>query len=72
MPAAWLAKVREVGKRMTVDAVAVPVRLMVWGLVGALSVIVTVPVRVPATVGLKVTLMVQLPLAATELPQLLV
>ena len=57
---------------MTVAAVAVPVRLMVWGLLGALSVIVTVPVRVPAAVGLKVTLMVQLPPAATEPPQVLV
>ena len=38
----------------------------------ALSLIVTVPVRVPVAVGLKVTLMVQLPPAATELPQLLV
>ena len=36
----------------------------------ALSLIVTVPVRVPAAVGLKVTLMAQLPPAATELPQL--
>ena len=57
---------------MTVDAVAVPVRLMVWGLVGALSGIVTVPVRVPAAVGLKVTPMLQLPPAATELSQVLV
>jgi hypothetical protein len=48
----------------------VPVRLRVWGVLEALSLIVTVPVRLPVAVGLKVTLMVQLPPAATELPQL--
>ena len=48
----------------------VPVRLTAWGVLEALSLIVSVPVRVPVAVGLKVTLMVQLPPAATELPQL--
>ena len=38
----------------------------------ALSLIVTVPVLVPAAVGLKVTLMVQLAPAASELPQVVV
>jgi hypothetical protein len=38
----------------------------------ALSVIVTAPVLVPVAVGLKVTLMVQLALAATLEPQVLV
>jgi len=50
----------------------VPTRLTVWGLPVALSVMVNEAVRVPLAVGLKVTLMAQLPLAATELPQLLV
>jgi hypothetical protein len=36
-----------------------------------LSVIVTAPVRAPVAVGVKVTLIVQLAPAATELPQLL-
>jgi len=38
----------------------------------ALSVMVTTPVLVPVAVGLKVTLMVQLALAATLEPQVLV
>lgn len=37
-----------------------------------MSVIVRVPVRVPLAVGVKVTLIVQLPLTANEAPQLLV
>ena len=37
-----------------------------------LSVIVSVPERLPSCVGVNVTLIVQLPLAATELPQSLV
>src|SRR5438105_3019414 len=53
-------------------AVPVPVRLVVWGLLLALSVTVRVAVRVPAAVGVKVTLIVQLPPAATLVPQLLV
>ena len=40
-------------------ATPVPLRVTVWGLPEALSVMVTVPVRVPAAVGVNVTLMVQ-------------
>lgn len=51
----------------------VPVSEMVCGDPVAESVMVTVPVRVPGTVGVKVTLIVQDPLfAATDVPQLLV
>jgi hypothetical protein len=50
----------------------VPVRLIVSGLPAALSAMVTVPVRVPVVVGWKVTLIVQLEPAATEVPQVLV
>ena len=53
------------GERLTRGAVPVPVRLTVWVAGLALSVIVTAPVRVPAAVGLKVTLSVQLALTAT-------
>ena len=53
-------------------ATPVPVRLAVCGLPVALSVTVTVPVREPAAVGVKVTLIEQLPPAATEAPQVLV
>ena len=49
-----------------------PVRLMLCGLLAALSVMVIAPVRVPVAVGVKVTLMVQLPAAATNVPQVLV
>ena len=54
-----------------VDETPVPARLTVCGLVPALSVIVTAPVRVPVVVGVKVTLMVQLDPAVTAPGQLL-
>jgi hypothetical protein len=50
----------------------VPVRLTLCGLLAALSVKVIAPVRVPTAVGVKVTLIVQLPAAATNVPQVLV
>ena len=65
------------GERVTAAAgavallVPVPERLTVWGLPLALSAMLSVAVRVPLAEGLKVTLRVQLALAATELPQLL-
>ena len=49
-----------------------PVRLTVCGLFVALSVTLSVAVRLPGAAGLNVTLIVQLPFAATELPQLFV
>ena len=49
-----------------------PVRFTTCGLPGALSVMLTVPVRVPVCVGVKVTLMMQLAPLASELPQVLV
>ena len=49
-----------------------PVRLTVCGLPVALSVMVMVPGWLPVAVGVKVTLMVQLAPAATEVPQVLV
>jgi len=50
----------------------VPLSVTVWGLPAALSVIVSVPVRLPVAVGVKVTLIVQLEPAATEPAQVLV
>jgi hypothetical protein len=47
------------------DAVPVPVKLAIWGLLLALSVTVRVPEAAPAAVGEKVTAIVQVPLAAT-------
>lgn len=53
----------------TASATPVPVRLAVCGLPGALSVIDSVPVRVPPWVGLKLTFTMQLAPAARVLPQ---
>jgi hypothetical protein len=73
VPTFWLLNVRLVTERLAVaDAVPVPVRLTVCGLPAALSEMLTNAVRVPVAVGLNVTLIVQLPPAATELPQVLV
>ena len=71
----WLANVRVVADKLTAGAAAVvplPVRLTVWGLPVALSVKVMVPGWLPVAVGVKVTVMVQLAPAATEVPQVLV
>ena len=51
---------------------AVPVTLMVCGLVLAPSLTVTVPVLLPPTVGANVTEMVQFPPGITVVPQLFV
>ncbi len=61
-------------ERLTVALVLVPVpvRLTDCGLPVALSVTVTAAVRVPLAAGVKVTLIVQLAPAGTELPQVLV
>jgi hypothetical protein len=72
VPTFCAGKVKEAGERVTTGAVPVPVRLMVWVAGLALSVMVTAPVLVPAAVGLKVTLRVQLAPAATLEPQVLV
>ncbi len=59
---------------MTAGAVVtpLPVRLAVCGLPCALEVIVIAPVRVPAAVGMNVTLMVQPGPVAKPVPQLFV
>ena len=49
-----------------------PLRLAVWGLLPALSVIVTVPATAPIAVGLKVTEIKQFFPTATEPPQVFV
>ena len=73
MPTACAGKVKEAGERLTTGAATpVPVRLTVWVAGLALSVMVKAPVLVPVAVGLKVTLSVQLALAARLEPQVLV
>ena len=59
------------GDRLTPAAVPVPDRLTACGLPLALSAMLTDPARLPLAEGVNVTLIVQLPPAATELPQLL-
>lgn len=49
-----------------------PLKPTVWGLPGASSVIASVPLRFPGTVGVNVTLIVQETPAATESPQVFV
>ena len=72
-----MPKARLVGERLTtaavpVAAVPLPEKLTVCGLPVALSEMLTEAVRVPLAEGVSVTLIVQLALAATELPQVLV
>src|ERR1700719_1710493 len=61
-----------VGERFTVGPVPVPVRLIVWGLPEAVSVIVIAPVHAPAPVGVKVTLIEQFDPAARVAPHVVV
>lgn len=63
---------RLVGETVATGAVPVPVKLTVWGLPLALSVMLRVAVRDPLAAGAKVTLIVQLPPATTELPHVFV
>ena len=67
----WLPKARLVGERLTRAAVPVPERLTVWGLPLALSEMLTAAVRLPLAEGVNVTLIVQLALAASDLPHVL-
>jgi len=71
VPTFWLPKLRLDGVRVT-DPKPVPESPTVWGLFGALSVMVTTPVRVPGVEGVKVTLIEQPAPAATLVPQLVV
>jgi hypothetical protein len=67
-PGAAVADVEEPEDAASVKSWPVPVRAMVWGLLTPLLVIVSVPLRAPAAVGVKVTLIVQLAWDATEPP----
>jgi hypothetical protein len=75
---AFAAGVQMVTDGFTVETVhdeddpPVPVSETVCGLLGSESVRVSVPLRVPVAVGVKVTFTVQLPPAATVAPQSLV
>jgi CRISPR/Cas system-associated exonuclease Cas4 (RecB family) len=72
VPTNWFPNDNELGDRVTVDTIPVPVKATVCGLPLALSFTVSVPVLAPVAVGVKVTLMVQVAPAATLVPQVLV
>ena len=72
VPICWLEKVKFVADKLTAGSVPVPVRLTACGLPEAVSVIVSVPLRAPVAVGVKVTSIAQLLPAATDPLQLLV
>jgi len=72
VPSAWFPKERLLGETLTDAAVPVPDRLTACGLPLELSAMLTEAVSALAKEGLKVTLIVQLPPAPTELPQVLV
>jgi hypothetical protein len=61
-----------VGELVRLKSKPAPDNATVWGLLVALSLTASVPVRVPEAVGVNVTLKVQLALAANEVGQLLV
>lgn len=72
-PRSWLPKVRFAGFKLTMGAaLPVPVSETACGLLAALSVMVKVPRAPPPAVGVKVTLTVHSPPAATADAQVLV
>ena len=60
----WPAKMRLAGDRLA-GIVPVPLNVAVCGVLGALSLTVSIPVRPPGAVGVKVTEIVQLTLGAS-------
>lgn len=54
-----MAKVRLVAESNATGVAPVPERVTVWGLPLALSLMVSMPVRVPETIGVKVTPIMQ-------------
>ena len=69
IPTDWLPNAIDVGESVAAGAPPVPERTSVCGLPGASSAITSVADRVPAAVGVNVTLMVQLEFGAMVAPQ---
>jgi hypothetical protein len=65
-------KVRLAGETLAMGALPVPVKFTICGLVVALSEITNEAVSVPGPVGVNVIVIVQVPPAGTELPQVFV
>src|SRR6266851_1832291 len=72
LPTRWPPKLILAPPNTTIGATPVPVSETTCGLPAALSVMVTAPLRVPLSVGVNVTLTVQLAPMPTVVPQLLV
>src|ERR1700675_3255431 len=66
VPTICCAKVRLAGEKLATGATPMPARLTVWGLLLGLSVITSVPARLPIPVGVKDTFMEQLAPAPSE------
>jgi hypothetical protein len=72
VPTCWLPKVTLLAERLTSGAKPVPLSETLCGLFAALSVMEIIPVRVPETVGVKVTEIVQVEFDANDDGQLFV
>ena len=73
VPTTWLPKLKDwVEKVVAGLVVPVPLKLTLWGVMGSESLMVTLAERVPLAAAVNVALIVQLPPAATLVPQLLV
>ena len=68
----WLPNTRLLGENVTPGDAPIPLRETVCGLPAASSVTETVPVALPAALGVKVTLIVQELVGASVEPQLFV
>jgi hypothetical protein len=68
----WLPNTRLLGENVTPGDAPIPLRETVCGLPAASSVTESVPVALPAALGVKVTLIVQEPVGASVEPQLFV
>ena len=69
---ACAAKVNVVAERLTMDALPVPVKVINWGVPGALSAMLIEAARLKMAVGVKVTLNEQVPLGVIGLTHVLV
>ena len=71
VPTVWLAKVKLAGDKVSEAVAPVPVRLTVWALLLAPSVIDKAPVSVPVAEGVNVTEMAHVAPETKDEPQLL-
>jgi hypothetical protein len=72
VPTNWVPKATDVLPRLTLGIPPVPLSTMMCGVPMVLSVMWIVAVRLPSALGVNVTLIVHIPPAATEVPQVLV